>query len=139
MSDPALPNKSREGRIKEITPCLACSNCLSSLMSSSSRKEGQPLNVICTVNPAIGQEGQDLLQKAGKPKKVFIVGAGPAGLEAAWTSATRGHKVTLYEKQDQPGGWLKVACLPPHKEELRTLLDHLVERAFKGRRGVPSQ
>jgi 2,4-dienoyl-CoA reductase (NADPH2) len=131
LADPALPGKSREGRIKEITPCLACSNCLSSLMSSSNRKEGQPISVVCAVNPAIGKEGQDLLRKAEKPKKVFIVGAGPAGLEAAWTAAQRGHTVTLFEKQDQPGGWLRVACLPPHKEELRTLLDHLVDRALK--------
>ena len=131
LADPALPLKSREGRIKEITPCLACSNCLSSLMSSSYRKEGQPLGVVCTVNPGIGQEGQDLLRKTEKPKKVFIVGAGPAGLEAAWTAAVKGHQVTLFEKSDQPGGWLKVACLPPHKEELRTLLDHLVDRAVK--------
>jgi 2,4-dienoyl-CoA reductase-like NADH-dependent reductase (Old Yellow Enzyme family)/thioredoxin reductase len=131
LADPALPLKSREGRLKEITPCLACSNCLSSLMSSSSRKEGQPLGVVCAVNPGLGQEGQDLLRKTKKSKKVFIVGAGPAGLEAAWTAAVKGHQVTLFEKSDQPGGWLRVACLPPHKEELRTLLDHLVDRAVK--------
>lgn len=131
LADPALPLKSREGRIKEITPCLACSNCLSSLMSSSSRKEGGPLGVVCTVNPGLGQEGKNLLRKTEKPKKVFIVGAGPAGLEAAWTAAVKGHQVTLFEKADQPGGWLRVACLPPHKEELRTLLDHLVDRAVK--------
>ncbi|MBI4763438.1 MAG: FAD-dependent oxidoreductase, partial [Deltaproteobacteria bacterium] len=131
LADPALPLKSREGRLKEITPCLACSNCLSSLMSSSYRKEGQPLGVVCAVNPGLGQEGQDLLQKTERPKKVFIVGAGPAGLEAAWTAAFRGHQVTLFEKADQPGGWLRVACLPPHKEELRTLMDHLFDRVQK--------
>jgi 2,4-dienoyl-CoA reductase-like NADH-dependent reductase (Old Yellow Enzyme family)/thioredoxin reductase len=131
LADPDLPEKAREGRIKEITPCLACSNCLSALLTGAYKKEGQTASVVCTVNPRLGQEGQNLLRKAEKPKKVFIVGAGPAGLEAAWTAATRGHKVTLFEKQDQPGGGLRVACLPPHKEELRTLVENLTYRAVK--------
>ena len=79
----------------------------------------------------IGQEGRNFLQRAEKPKRVFIVGGGPAGLEAAWTAAVRGHKVTLFEKQDETGGWLRVGCLPPHKEELRTLLENLTYRARK--------
>ncbi len=131
LADPALPEKAREGRIKEITPCLACSNCLSALLTGAYKKEGQQVGIVCTVNPTVGQEGQDFLRKTEKPKKVFIVGAGPAGLEAAWAAAARGHKVTLFEKQDQPGGWLRVACLPPHKEDLRTLMDNLVDRALK--------
>ena len=52
-------------------------------------------------------------------------------MEAAWTAAVRGHKVTLFEKQDEPGGWLRVGCLPPYKEELRTLLENLTYRARK--------
>lgn len=131
LADPDLPVKSREGRIKEITPCLACSNCLSALLAGAYKKDGQRPNVVCSVNPGIGKEGEDLLRKTEKPKRVFIVGAGPAGLEAAWAAAARGHKVTLFEKENQAGGWLKIACLPPHKEELRTLADNLVERAVR--------
>lgn len=129
LADPDLPRKSRTGKLKEITPCLACSNCLSAIMGSSGRKEGKPLSIICAVNPALGKEGEEPLKKAEKSKKVFIVGAGPAGLTAAWAAATRGHRVTLFEKEETPGGWLKVACLPPHKDELRTLLEHLIYRA----------
>lgn len=131
LADPDLPVKSREGRIKEITPCLACSNCLSALLAGAYKKDGQRPNVVCSVNPGIGKEGEDLLRKTERPKRVFIVGAGPAGLEAAWAAAARGHKVTLFEKENQPGGWLRIACLPPHKEELRTLADNLVERAVR--------
>lgn len=131
LADPDLPVKSREGRIKEIIPCLACSNCLSALLAGAYKKDGQRPNVVCSVNPGIGKEGEDLLRKTEKPKRVFIVGAGPAGLEAAWAAAARGHKVTLFEKENQAGGWLKIACLPPHKEELRTLADNLVERAVR--------
>ncbi len=131
LADPALPNKARDGRIEEITPCLACSNCLSALLSGAYKKGSQEASVVCTVNPMIGQEGRNFLQRAEKPKRVFIVGGGPAGLEAAWTAAVRGHKVTLFEKQAEPGGWLRVGCLPPYKEELRTLLENLTYRAQK--------
>jgi 2,4-dienoyl-CoA reductase-like NADH-dependent reductase (Old Yellow Enzyme family)/pyruvate/2-oxoglutarate dehydrogenase complex dihydrolipoamide dehydrogenase (E3) component len=130
LADPALPQKAREDRTREITPCLACSNCLSSLLTAAYKKGGQEASVICTVNPMIGQEGRNLLQRTEKPKRVFIAGGGPAGLEAAWTAAVRGHQVTLFEKQEAPGGWLRVACLPPHKEELRVLMDNLAYRAL---------
>lgn len=129
LSDPELPKKAREGRIREITPCLACSNCLSSLLTSAYKKGGEGASVICTVNPLLGREGEDLLPKVSQPKKVFVIGGGPAGLEAAWAAARRGHQVILFEKQGELGGWLKVACLPPHKEELRTLLESLVHKA----------
>jgi 2,4-dienoyl-CoA reductase-like NADH-dependent reductase (Old Yellow Enzyme family)/thioredoxin reductase len=131
LADPELPRKAREGRVEEITPCLACSNCLSALMTGAYKKEGQPVGVICTVNPMIGQEGHDLLRRAEKSKKVVVVGTGPAGLEAAWAAAVRGHQVILFEKQDRAGGWLRTACLPPHKEELQTLADTLTTRALK--------
>lgn len=131
LADPALPNKARDGRVKEIIPCLACSNCLSSLLTGAYKKGGQGASVVCTVNPMIGQEGENFLQTAEKPKRVFVVGGGPAGLEAAWAAAVRGHQVTLFEKQNETGGWLRVACLPPHKEELGTLVEHLTYRAVK--------
>lgn len=131
LADPFLPAKSREGKIREITPCLACSHCLSAIMGSSGRKEGQPVGVICAVNPAVGKEGLDLLRKTEKPKKVFVVGGGPAGLVAAWAAALRGHEVTLLEKEEGLGGWLRIACLPPHKEALKTLMEHLIYRAEK--------
>lgn len=131
LADPDLPKKARDGRIKEITPCLACSNCLSALLAGAYGKGREGASVVCTVNPMIGQEGRNPLQPAEKSKKVFIVGGGPAGLVAAWAAAVRGHKVTLFEKQEETGGWLRVGCLPPHKEELRTLVENLTHRALK--------
>jgi pyruvate/2-oxoglutarate dehydrogenase complex dihydrolipoamide dehydrogenase (E3) component len=100
-------------------------------LAGAYKKGGEGASVICTVNPLVGQEGRNLLRPADKPKRVVIIGGGPAGLEAAWTAAVRGHRVTLFEKQGEPGGWLRVACLPPHKEELRTLLENLTYRAQK--------
>ena len=130
LADPELPDKARHGRIKEIIPCLACSKCLSEIFSTTYKKSGRQFTgVSCVVNPMAGREDQDLMKPAKKSKRVFIVGGGPAGLTAAWTAAKRGHSVTLFEKDSQPGGWLNVGCRPPHKEEILTLSQNLAHRA----------
>jgi 2,4-dienoyl-CoA reductase (NADPH2) len=130
LADPDLPNKAKEGRTDEIVPCIACSNCLGEIMSVY-RTWGEGANTFCTVNAMAGKEGRDLLRPAATPKKVFVIGGGPAGLEAARTAAIRGNKVTLFEKEAETGGWLRVGCLPPHKEEIRTLSNSLDVRARK--------
>ncbi|MCX5834800.1 MAG: FAD-dependent oxidoreductase [Deltaproteobacteria bacterium] len=130
LADPELPNKAREGRINEMVPCIACSNCLSEIISTY-RKWGQPTTTYCTVNPMAGKESEYRLEPVKKPKKVFVVGGGPAGLEAAMIAAMRGHRVTLYEKGKEPGGWLLVGCLPPHKDEIGNLYKSLAVRTKK--------
>jgi 2,4-dienoyl-CoA reductase-like NADH-dependent reductase (Old Yellow Enzyme family)/thioredoxin reductase len=130
LADPDLPNKAKEGRVDEIVPCIACSNCLGEIMSIY-KTWGKGANAFCTVNAMAGREGRDWLKPAATSKKVFVVGGGPAGLEAARTAALRGHKVTLFEKETETGGWLRVGCLPPHKEEIRTLANSLAVRAHK--------
>jgi 2,4-dienoyl-CoA reductase-like NADH-dependent reductase (Old Yellow Enzyme family)/thioredoxin reductase len=130
LADPELPDKARHGQIKEIIPCLACSKCLSEIFSTTYKKRGRQFTgVSCVVNPMAGREDQNLMKPAKKTKRVFIVGGGPAGLTAAWTAAKRGHSVTLFEKDSQPGGWLNVGCRPPHKEEILTLSQNLAHRA----------
>jgi len=129
LADPEFPQKCRQDRVTEIVPCLSCSNCLSEVFASAYKKRGVFTGVSCAVNPMAGQEGQDFLMPTKRRKSVFIVGGGPAGLEAAWTAARRGHRVTLFEKGPDLGGWLRVACLPPHKEEILTLLRNLANRA----------
>ncbi len=128
IADPDLPNKAKEGRVDEILPCIACSNCLSEILSVYKNLD-KAVSAFCTVNAMAGKEGRDLLKPAATSKKVFIVGGGPAGLEAARTAALRGHKVKLFEKETETGGWLRVGCLPPHKEEIRTLANSLAVRA----------
>jgi len=114
MADPDLPNKAREGRFDEIRNCTACCLCFDRLM------EGMP--TACSVNAQAGREVEYAIEPAPKPKKVFILGGGPAGMEAARVAAVRGHKVTLVEKKDKLGGQLLVATVPPHKEELHELI-----------------
>jgi len=130
LADPELPNKAKAGRMDEIVPCIACSRCLGEIMSIY-KTWGEGANAFCSVNPLAGREGQVRLESVQKPKKVFVVGGGPAGLEAARTAAARGHRVTLFEKEGETGGWLRVGCLPPHKEEIRTLAKSLTVRAQK--------
>jgi 2,4-dienoyl-CoA reductase-like NADH-dependent reductase (Old Yellow Enzyme family)/thioredoxin reductase len=130
LADPELPNKAREGRIDEMVPCIACSSCLTEIISTY-RKWGQPTTIYCTVNPVAGKESEYRLEPVKKSKKVFVVGGGPAGLEAALTAAARGHQVTLYEKEPELGGWLQVGCLPPNKEEIGNLSKTLAARTKK--------
>jgi len=101
LADPDWPNKVMEGKEKEARKCIYCRNC---------RRDPPPegLSIRCIVNPEIGREYETEMP-AAQPKKVLIIGGGPAGLEAARVAQLRGHKVTLWEENSQLGGrwsWL---------------------------------
>ncbi len=130
IADPYLPNKAKDGRIEEIVTCLACGNCLSDIMVVY-KDPHCGASASCTVNPFAGKEVKYVASPAAKSKKVFIAGAGPAGMEAAMIAAERGHKVTLFEKENEPGGWLRIGCLPPHKGDIANLSRSLAARARK--------
>lgn len=130
MADPFLPNKAREGRWDEIVPCLACSHCLAEIMACY-RKWGEPASTYCAVNPEVGWEGTGLLREPEVKKRVFVVGGGPAGMEAALTAAARGHRVTLFEEHDRLGGRLCLAAIPPYKEEIKDLINSFSTRLKK--------
>jgi 2,4-dienoyl-CoA reductase (NADPH2) len=103
QADPELPNKLASGRADEIAPCTACSHCLE---SNSLR-----IPIVCRINAALGGEEEYVIKPAIKSKKVVVVGGGPAAMEAARVAATRGHRVTLYEKEKKLGGLLSLAAL----------------------------
>lgn len=130
LADPEFPRKAKEGRVKEIVPCLACSNCLSEVMGAY-RQWGKPVATFCTVNPIAGKEDHYILHPAERSKKVMVIGGGPAGLEAATIAAMRGHRVTLYERGRELGGRLLLAAIPPYKSEMKTLAQSLAARARK--------
>jgi 2,4-dienoyl-CoA reductase (NADPH2) len=111
IADPKWPVKAFEGRADEIRPCVACSQgCTDEVFS------GRP--VFCVGNPQAGFEAERIIEKTKTPKKVMVVGAGAGGMEAAITAKKAGHKVELYEKDDDIGGQLWLAGAPPHKQEI---------------------
>lgn len=123
LADPEWPMKVQAGRTNEINPCVACNmGCISRLFSQQ--------DVWCTVNPANGRE--EIFRKPiGRKQTVVIVGGGPAGLSAARTAASRGHRVLLYEKSNRLGGQLFAAGAAPHREgwkELREVLTRDIKR-----------
>lgn len=106
IADPEFPNKVKEGREKEIVPCVACNACFSRLYYH------QP--IMCSVRPSLGHEGEKNwgyygFSPSGRKKAVSIIGGGPAGLQCAVIAAKRGHNVTLFEKNDTVGGNILIA------------------------------
>ncbi|HHY21473.1 MAG TPA: FAD-dependent oxidoreductase [Bacilli bacterium] len=110
LADPELLTKAKEGRVEEINTCIACNQaCLDHIFS------GQFAS--CLVNPEAGRELELTLNPASKKKKIFVIGAGPAGLEASRTAAKRGHEVTLIDEKADIGGQLNYARIVPLKQE----------------------
>jgi 2,4-dienoyl-CoA reductase-like NADH-dependent reductase (Old Yellow Enzyme family)/NADPH-dependent 2,4-dienoyl-CoA reductase/sulfur reductase-like enzyme len=117
LADTDCVEKARHGQDDKIRPCIRCNTCIS-------RTHSQFKTVRCAVNPVIGRETVfDIAHRADVPKKVVIVGGGPAGLEAARTCAKRGHTVTLFEKSDSLGGNFRLACAAGFKHEMKKYLD----------------
>jgi 2,4-dienoyl-CoA reductase (NADPH2) len=91
--------------------------------------KGKPIT--CSVNARVGKEREHPIIATKKSKRVFVIGGGPAGMEAARVASQRGHQVTLFEKEAKLGGQLLYASLPPHKEEWDTLVNYLVTQLRK--------
>jgi 2,4-dienoyl-CoA reductase-like NADH-dependent reductase (Old Yellow Enzyme family)/ribulose 1,5-bisphosphate synthetase/thiazole synthase len=96
LADPELPNKLTAGHPEDIRPCIYCYRCVGNIFLNRL--------VSCAVNPATGREAEFELTATATPKRVLIVGGGPAGMEAARVAALRGHRVTLCEKSERLGG-----------------------------------
>jgi 2,4-dienoyl-CoA reductase-like NADH-dependent reductase (Old Yellow Enzyme family) len=123
VADPHLPRKALSGRAVDIRPCIRCNACLD-------RGIGQSHAIRCSVNFTAGREERyrpEDVPRSEHPRRVAIIGGGPAGLEAARVAADAGHDVTLYER-GRLGGALNEAALSPLKGDLKPYLDYLVEQ-----------
>jgi 2,4-dienoyl-CoA reductase-like NADH-dependent reductase (Old Yellow Enzyme family) len=111
ICDPEISNKAREGRLDEIRHCLGCNEACWGHV-----ERGQPIS--CAFNPTIGREeywGE--IHPTSNPKRVVIVGGGPAGCEAARVAAAAGHKVTLFESESALGGQTNIAAKGPGRTD----------------------
>ena len=111
ICDPDLPRKAREGREEDITHCMRCFTCFSSLIMRGL--------FACALNPEIGSEHETkFAPPPAESKTVLVAGGGVGGMQAALTAAKRGHKVTLFEKTDKLGGVLLCEEKVPFKKHL---------------------
>ncbi len=117
MADPHIVRKVVEGREDDIRPCVGATYCLDRIYQGG--------EALCIHNPATGRELSmpHVIARAETSKKVVIVGAGPAGLEAARVCAERGHAVTVLEAADQPGGQVRLTIQTPRKREMIGIID----------------
>lgn len=121
LADPEFVKKTEEGRADEINTCIACNQaCLDHTF--------QLKRASCLVNPQACHETELRYLRTAKPKKVAVVGAGPAGLSAATVAAERGHHVTLFDQAAEIGGQFNMAKVIPGKEEFHHTIRYFTKR-----------
>ncbi len=115
IADPDLPNKARYGKSEDIRHCIACNQgCIGRM--------GMGYTIGCMQTPCAGNEkslGKGTLSLCDVPKKIVIIGAGPAGLEAARVAALRKHKVILFDRGDEVGGQNLIAAKAAGRQEIQ--------------------
>ena len=121
LADPHILKKVAEGNEERIRPCVGAGHCIDQIYMTGAAH--------CIHNPATGREltvPQLITSTSSQQKKVVIIGAGPAGLEAARVSALRGHEVQIYEAAAQAGGQILTAAKAPRRENLLGIVDWLI-------------
>lgn len=117
MADPHIVQKIMQGREDDIRPCVGATYCLDRIYQAG--------EALCIHNAATGRELSmpHVIAPAPARKKVVVVGAGPAGLEAARVASERGHDVTVYEAAPDPGGQIRLTAQNPRRREMMGIID----------------
>ena len=119
LADPQLIQKELAG--ETARPCIGCNQgCIDRLY--------QGVAISCLVNARVGREYQfPSFEKAEISKKIAVIGGGPAGLEFARVASIRGHKVTIFEKENELGGRFRIGSIPPKKDEIMNFLNYIAK------------
>ena len=120
LADPEWANKAYAGRVDEICPCIGDQQaCVNEVIEGG--------HIQCAVNPRTGFEDTAgiAVARAPSPRRIGVVGAGPAGIHAALTASRRGHHVTLYDAHPRLGGWLITGSVPKTKYEIANYFAYL--------------
>ncbi len=124
LADPEFVNKAAQGKPEDINLCIGCNQaCLDHVF--------QQKRSTCLVNPRACYETEIVSQPATQPKKLAVVGAGPAGMAFSLEASQRGHSVTLFEQSDRLGGQFNVANQIPGKEEFNGMLSYFTNQLNK--------
>ena len=123
ICDPEMPNKAKAGRSDDIRACIGCNQaCIGHFQLG--------LSISCIQHPETGRELQfESKPKALTPRKIMVIGGGPAGLKAAAVAAQRGHEVHLHEREAQTGGQARLAQLLPKRAEFGGIITNLTAEA----------
>jgi NADPH-dependent 2,4-dienoyl-CoA reductase/sulfur reductase-like enzyme len=116
IADADWPRKVREGRRREIRPCIACNACVDLVARAEEAR--------CAVNPEVGRDGTWEVSPCAESRRVMVVGSGPSGMEAARIARLRGHDVSLWERDPVLGGKLDVASRAPSKGAVLSFNDY---------------
>ena len=117
MADPHIVAKILRGEEDRVRPCVGANYCLDRIYQGGM--------ALCLHNPSTGRELEQphAIPRTGTPRRVVIVGAGPAGLEAARVAAERGHAVIVHEAANDPGGQVRLTARTPRRHEMISLID----------------